>query len=1233
MKMKKLISTALVFVMIVTSMLVAIPFSASAAEEKTEISILQGDKVITDGDKVKEICESYLTYNFKTASDMLAYEMELGYLDYIKKGNFAVYVNRYTGFMYYVNEVTGQILTSNPIDPAYQTKEGGTIVSLDKKIMGQMIIEYFNLSSTTPLEYDSLKWIMDGSLLNLYEYEDGIAVEYTLGSAVDSFISPYTILFDKANEMLFLPAFEKLENLLLEKCGPYDTDIADRVGLVNVTSDSYKILDNKKVYFPGLEIYSTGGINRLLEDYRSYADECLGGEKNSDFVQISNYIDAIKTLFTHYDMIDPSLANDLLVEKIAALSNNKAVILLDGADTGDVTITISRQVEKAIKLIAPEFTKEMAKECVEETGFSAGSLSVPAFKITMVYSLDGGDLIVSIPANLISIVNPEYAIKSITPLKYFGAGDMDEDGYVFYPDGSGAILNFDDFYYGSESEEANTTVYIESPVFGADYCYSTITGAHREQIVMPVYGMSSDVNAGNIGLSAGRTDVRNGYFAIMEEGASLVTLGCESGGGMHKYISVFTEFAPFPTDTYNLSQSISVSGLGYYTVVAKAQYTESYTTRFVMLEDEEFVEKGQLLDPSYDGFESSYVGMASCYRKYLEDSGAIELLKESYSDLPLYIEALGSIDITKKFLSFPVTVSTPLTTFDDVERMYSELSNAKATLKEKAAQLNKEADELEKENIGANIPVINRNRALAEEYLALAEKISDLNNINFRLTGFTNGGMHSTYPAKIKWEKSVGGSKGFKELLSTAKSESGKDGYTFGIYPEFDFMYLSSVAPFDGVSNKIASCKVDNRYASKQSYNSINQEFESMFALVVSSGSLDELYTKFDEKYSGYDVGGISVSTLGSDLNSNFDVDNPIIRESGIDNIKSLLGRMSADYKVMADKGNMYTVQYLDHILNAPLDSSHLNNSSFAVPFYGMVLHGYVNYTGTPINYSGSPEYDILRAIESGASLYYILCTKNTNYLKEDFLLSKYYGVDYENWFTKIVEQSSVIDEAIGDLQLHKIVNHSTLLSERVLNADDTYANNLRLVEEFISKLDSTISAKIDKAIKDMRDDDNNIGKGLKFSVSSESVDEILANAADRINVSVEQLCRDYELDHLVSHVIDKYEIQYSQGSVEVTVNADEINYKSKYKYVTDSNATDENYVKTDFTCDNGNVVTVTYEREINGEKETVVFLLNYNVFSVKIRIDETLHPNYLEYCDKDGYIILDSFGYARIEG
>ena len=59
----------------------------------------------------------------------------------------------------------------------------------------------------------------------------------------------------------------------------------------------------------------------------------------------------------------------------------------------------------------------------------------------------------------------------------------------------------------------------------------------------------------------------------------------------------------------------------------------------------------------------------------------------------------------------------------------------------------------------------------------------------------------------------------------------------------------------------------------------------------------------------------------------------------------------------MANTGNMYSVKYMDHIIGVSTDSSHFKYSSYTIPFIGMVLHGFVNYSGSALNYSGSPDY------------------------------------------------------------------------------------------------------------------------------------------------------------------------------------------------------------------------------------------------------------------------------------
>ena len=56
----------------------------------------------------------------------------------------------------------------------------------------------------------------------------------------------------------------------------------------------------------------------------------------------------------------------------------------------------------------------------------------------------------------------------------------------------------------------------------------------------------------------------------------------------------------------------------------------------------------------------------------------------------------------------------------------------------------------------------------------------------------------------------------------------------------------------------------------------------------------------------------------------------------------------------------------------------------------------------------------------------------------------------------------------------------------------------------------------------------------------------------------------------------------------------------------------------------------VTYEKEVDGNKETVIFLLNYNVFSVKIKLEGLAKEKLADLCDKDGCITLDKYEFIK---
>ena len=160
------------------------------------------------------------------------------------------------------------------------------------------------------------------------------------------------------------------------------------------------------------------------------------------------------------------------------------------------------------------------------------------------------------------------------------------------------------------------------------------------------------------------------------------------------------------------------------------------------------------------------------------------------------------------------------------------------------------------------------------------------------------------------------------------------------------------------------------------------QTYVGRYELAISPAYFTHFYNKLSEnllKY--YPEGcksGISVATLGTDLNSDFDEDEPYHRADSEEFTVDLFKTMSEDFdEVMTDGANAYTWKYIDYIMNVPLDSSRFNKSSNAVPFIGVVLHSYVQMSGSPINMDGNIGYSFLKAIENGASINFTLCYQN----------------------------------------------------------------------------------------------------------------------------------------------------------------------------------------------------------------------------------------------------------------
>lgn len=679
-----------------------------------------------------------------------------------------------------------------------------------------------------------------------------------------------------------------------------------------------------------------------------------------------------------------------------------------------------RRVEELIKTYCPLYTYEELDKDHAETEYEGNDRAPALFKMALEYTLDSDGMTVRLPANGIRFDESEYRLDSVSILPYMGAGanyagtdkKATQTGYTFMPDGSGSLFRFEEL---SGSSITN----LSGKVYGFDFAYIDITGRQQETIRYPVFGLVANENVtvettvdGSIVKE--KKEVSRGYVAIIEEGDAMAELYTYHAGSLNKYNTMQMKFYPRPTDTYNMKDAISVGTNSTQTVVSPRKYVGNYKIRYIMLTDDDIAAEKEI--DSY--YEPSYMGMALAYRDYLTENGTLtrlsaETLKD---DIPLYIETFGAMDTVEKILSIPVNTTVALTSFENIKTMYDELA---------------------------------------------ADGVS---NINFKLTGYLNGGMYSTVPYKAKWESAVGGKSGFEELAAYAEEKG------FGLYPDVDFAYRQNSGTFDGLNNKKHLVKtIDNRYTSRREYSATYQTFVSYFQLAISPAYFSHFYEKFTENYLKYGYGNISVGTLGSDLNSDFDEDDPYNREDSKAYTIEALEYLAENYdSVMTTGGNAYTWKYVDHILDVSLDSSRLNKSSNCVPFLGIVLHGHVQFAGKALNMEGNIGYAKLKTIENGASPSFVLSYDNTTLLKDDSNLSKYYSVRYDIWYDELVSTYKELNSMLADVQDKLIIGHEFLIGERVPDADELEDDIIAAEEALAEALAKAEKDAASQAVKDV---------------------------------------------------------------------------------------------------------------------------------------------------------------------
>lgn len=341
---------------------------------------------------------------------------------------------------------------------------------------------------------------------------------------------------------------------------------------------------------------------------------------------------------------------DCSTGKKAQIQELKAgMTLIYGEPSKRRTTTLNSKVKGKVKF------KKVANGLEATYKFATADITVP-----ISYILEDDYLKVHVDTTKIEEGDADKITTELALFTTFGAAEDTEDGYFVIPDGSGALINFN-------NQKTGLKVYT-GKVYGRDITAVTQTApAVTQQVYFPMYGIVK----GN-----------SGMMVVADKGDSCAEINAYvAGQNKTSYNTCYFSFELRTNDEYLMG--------------GDSNPLKVFEKRGILVPE---IEVRYYPVSNADKSDVNYVDIAESYRDYLMSDEYGVKVSETVKASPLYIDFYGAVMKQESVLGIPVNMQHKATTFEEAKGILQQLKDngadsivvnynewTKADIKEKVA--------------------------------------------------------------------------------------------------------------------------------------------------------------------------------------------------------------------------------------------------------------------------------------------------------------------------------------------------------------------------------------------------------------------------------------------------------------------------------------------------------------------------------------------------------------------